>query len=185
MAVTVAEFAENRGASRQAVYTAIKRHSISTYQGVSNGKATQFMTDEEADRLNALLGPSDKNSLLVRQNLELQIHTERENLLKETSEKVEAILREKEAEISVTRTQMVGEVVELRDKVINNYENRIAVANERLQMQRERIKELEEENRKLKELLREAVNHPYQHIWKASHDASLEDFRYGKPAKSD
>ena len=110
MSVTVAEFATQRGMSRQGVYKAIKRYEIPTFQGVSNGKSTQFMSDEDAQRLNELLGPTETSNMILKQNLELQIQQDREQLIQEKAEKVEQLLREKEEEMTVTREEMISRV---------------------------------------------------------------------------
>lgn len=110
MSVTVAEFATQRGMSRQGVYKAIERHNIPTFKGVSNGKSTQFMTDEDAQRLNEILGPTETSNMILKQNLELQIQQDREQLIQEKAEKVEQLLREKEAEMTVTREEMLNRV---------------------------------------------------------------------------
>ena len=110
MSVTVAEFATQRGMTRQGVYKAIKRFESPTFQGVSNGKATQFMSDEDAERLNEMLGPTEASNLILKQNLELQIQTEREHLIQKNASKVESVLREKELEMTQTRTQMLERI---------------------------------------------------------------------------
>ena len=108
MSVFVSEFAAQRGMTVQGVYKAIKRHNIPTQQGVSNGKSAQFMTDEDAQRLNELLGPTESSNLILKNQLELQIQTEREQLIKEKADKIEELLREKEKEMTVTRELMMN-----------------------------------------------------------------------------
>ena len=110
MPVTIAEFAAQRGMSRQGVYNAIKRNGIETYQGVSNGKAAAYLSDESADKLNEILGPNERTNMILKQQLELTIQSEREQLLRETTEKVEQLLREKEVEITKTRTEMLEKI---------------------------------------------------------------------------
>ena len=206
MPVTVAEFAAQRGMSRQGVYNAIKRYEIPTYQGVSNGKSTQFMSDEDADRLNELLGPTEASNMILKQNLELQIRTEREDLLRETSSKVEAALREKTEEMTTTRQQMLDHidsgVSEMREMVeaerngtIKLYENQVKELKKEKEALTDKLEALTAENAELKEkiyklneLLVEAVNHPYRHLINtASHIDEYKPFERGKtsgkPAK--
>lgn len=99
MPYTIADFAERRGMTRQGVYNAIERFQIPTYQGKANGKAAQYMTDEDADRLDELLGPTEKSNKILAQNLQLEVAN------RET-----ALLREKEKEILETRSQMLEKV---------------------------------------------------------------------------
>lgn len=118
MSVFISEFATQRGMTVQGVYKAIKRHNIPTYQGVSNGKSAQYMTDEDAQRLNELLGPTEASNLILANTLQVEIAN------RET-----ALLREKEKEILETRKQMldtlhteVGSINDSIDKVSSEYQ---------------------------------------------------------------
>ena len=204
MSVTVAEFAAQRGMTRQGVYKAIKRFEIPTFQGVSNGKATQFMSDEDAKKLNEMLGPTEASNLILKQNLELQIQTEREQLIQKNADKVESVLREKEIEMTQTRTQMmeriesgVSEMHQMVDEVRADFKSALNEKNKR-------ITELEEENNnlrgqitRLKERLQVkldentllqnqlvfAQQHPYRNL-KASWDRKKEAKKDGQSSEN-
>lgn len=194
MSVTVAEFATRRGMTRQGVYKAIKRFDIPTFQGVSNGKATQFMSDEDAERLNEMLGPTEASNLILKQNLELQIQTEREQLIQSNASKVESVLREKELEMTQTRTQMlerfesgVSEMRQMVDEVradfekvlrdkeerINELENDKKALLEQITRLKERLQTKSDENTLLQDQLVFVQNHPYKNL-KASWDRKKE-----------
>lgn len=199
MSVFVSEFAAQRGMTVQGVYKAIKRHNIPTQQGVSNGKSAQFMTDEDAARLNELLGPTESSNLILKQNLELQIRTEREDLLKETSSKVEATLREKADEVEKTRAMMLDRIdngvsemkqiaEEERAGTMKLYQSQIKDQKKEIEELKGKIDTLTTENQELKErinqlegMLVEAVNHPYAHLINcASHIDDYKPFERGK-----
>ena len=199
MSVTVAEFAAQRGMTRQGVYKAMKRFNIPTFQGVSNGKSTQFMSDEDAQKLNEMLGPTEASNLILKQNLELQIQQDREKLIQEKADKVEAVLREKEQEVMTTRQQMlehidssVSEMREIaeaeRNGTIKLYENQVKDLKKEKQALMDKVEALTAENselketiNKLKEMLVEAVNHPYRHLINtASHIDEYKPFERGK-----
>ena len=200
MSVTVAEFAAQRGMTRQGVYKAIKRFEIPTFQGVSNGKATQFMYDEDAKRLNEMLGPTEASNLILKQNLELQIKTEREQLIQKNADKVESVLREKEVEMTATRNQMmeriesgVSEMHQMVDEVradfkkaLNDKEKRITeLENDKrnLEAQIERLKEklqiALDKNTVLQNELVFAQQHPYKNL-KASWNRKKEAKKDGQ-----
>lgn len=200
MSVTVAEFAAQRGMTRQGVYKAIKRFEIPTFQGVSNGKATQFMSDEDAKRLNEMLGPTEASNLILKQNLELQIQTEREQLIQKNADKVESVLREKEVEMTTTRTQMmerietgVSEMHQMVDEVradfkkaLNDKEKRITeLENEKKDLQeqitrlKEKLQVTLDKNTVLQNELVFAQQHPYRNL-KASWDRKKEAKKDGK-----
>lgn len=206
MSVFVSEFAAQRGMTVQGVYKAIKRHNIPTLQGVSNGKSAQFMTDEDAARLNELLGPTEASNLILKNTLELQIRTEREKLVKETGDKVEATLREKADEVEKTRTLMLERidngvsemkqiVEEERAGTMKLYQSQIEEQKEEITELKGKIDTLTKENQELKDkvnyldgLLVEAVNHPYSHLISCGfHIDAYKPFErrtsYGKPAK--
>ncbi|MBR5179400.1 MAG: hypothetical protein IKW90_11450 [Lachnospiraceae bacterium] len=199
MSVTVAEFAAQRGMTRQGVYKAMKRFNIPTFQGVSNGKSTQFMSDEDAQKLNEMLGPTEASNLILKQNLELQIQQDREKLIQEKADKVEAVLREKEQEVMTTRQQMlehidssVSEMREIaeaeRNGTIKLYENQVKDLKKEKQALMDKVEALTAENSELKEtinklneMLVEAVNHPYRHLINtASHIDEYKPFERGK-----
>ena len=199
MSVTVAEFAAQRGMTRQGVYKAMKRFNIPTFQGVSNGKSTQFMSDEDAQKLNEMLGPTEASNLILKQNLELQIQQDREKLIQEKADKVEAVLREKEQEVMTTRQQMlehidssVSEMREIaeaeRNGTIKLYENQVKDLKKEKQALMDKVEALTAENSELKEtinklneMLVEAVNHQYRHLINtASHIDEYKPFERGK-----
>lgn len=175
MTVFVSDFAKQRGMTVQGVYKAIKRHNIPTQQGVSNGKSAQFMTDEDAQRLNEMLGPTEASNLILAKNLELQIQTEREALIQEKADKVESLLREKEAEMTITREEMlkrvdtgVAEMHQMVDELRAEYRHKedlnIKLFKKReaeYQAENERLKkenqELTEKNSRLKERLNQTL----------------------------
>lgn len=200
MSVTVAEFAAQRGMTRQGVYKAMKRFDIPTFQGVSNGKATQFMSDEDAQRLNEMLGPTEASNLILKQNLELQIQTEREAIIQKNADKVESVLREKEEEMTKTREMVLGKVDEKMDglqqvlcDMRNTYDERIKDKEARISELEQEKEELAEQNARLKERLQIALdkntqlqnelvfaqNHPYRNL-KASWDRKKEAKKDGK-----
>lgn len=204
MSVTVAEFAAQRGMTRQGVYKAIKRFEIPTFQGVSNGKATQFMSDEDAKKLNEMLGPTEASNLILKQNLELQIQTEREQLIQKNADKVESVLREKEIEMTQTRTQMmeriesgVSEMHQMVDEVradfksaLNEKNKRIAELEEENNNLRGQITRLKErlqvkldENTLLQNQLVFAQQHPYRNL-KASWDRKKEAKKDGQSSEN-
>lgn len=197
MPVTVAEFATQRGMSRQGVYNAIKRYEIQTYQGVSNGKSTQFMSDEDAARLNELLGPTESSNLILKQNLELQIRTEREELLKEASSKVEATLREKADEVEKTRTMMLDRidngVSEMKQMLESERNGTIKMLEKDNADQKKEIEKLKTENKNLSdenERLRlelktalEKLKYTQAHPIISALDRKKEAKKNGKPAE--
>lgn len=161
MSVFVSEFAAQRGMTVQGVYKAIKRHNIPTQQGVSNGKSAQFMTDEDAQRLNELLGPTESSNLILKNQLELQIQTEREQLIKEKADKIEELLREKEKEMTVTRELMMNKFGDYStdttvalNQLSSNINSSLDEVKEayklNLQAKEEKIAELEKDNEDLK-----------------------------------
>lgn len=203
MSVTVAEFAAQRGMTRQGVYKAIKRFEIPTFQGVSNGKATQFMSDEDAKRLNEMLGPTEASNLILKQNLELQIQTEREQLIQKNSEKVESVLREKEVEMTKTRSQMmerietgVSEMHQMVDEVRADFKKALNDKDKRITELENEKKDLQDQIARLKEKLQVTLDkntvlqnelvfaqqHPYKNL-KASWDRKKEAKKDGKSAE--
>lgn len=199
MSVFVSEFAAQRGMTVQGVYKAIKRHNIPTQQGVSNGKSAQFMTDEDAARLNELLGPTESSNLILKNTLELQLQTEREELIKKTGDKVEATLREKAEEVEKTRSMMLDRIdsgvsemkqiaEEERAGTMKLYQSQIKEQKAEITELKEKIYTLTTENQALKErinqlegMLVEAVNHPYAHLFNcASHIDEYKQFERGK-----
>jgi len=204
MSVTVAEFAAQRGMTRQGVYKAIKRFEIPTFQGVSNGKATQFMSDEDAKRLNEMLGPTEASNLILKQNLELQIQTEREQLIQKNADKVESVLREKEVEMTATRTQMmeriesgVSEMHQMVDEVRADFKKALNDKEKRITELENEKKDLQDQITRLKEKLQIALDkntvlqnelvfaqqHPYKNL-KASWDRKKEAKKDGKSTEN-
>lgn len=200
MSVTVAEFAAQRGMTRQGVYKAMKRFEIPTFQGVSNGKATQFMSDEDAKRLNEMLGPTEASNLILKQNLELQIQTEREQLIQKNADKVESVLREKEVEMTTTRTQMmerietgVSEMHQMVDEVRADFKKALNDKDKRITELENEKKDLQDQITRLKEKLQVTLDkntilqnelvfaqqHPYKNL-KASWDRKKEAKKDGK-----
>ena len=199
MSVFVSEFAAQRGMTVQGVYKAIKKHNIPTQQGVSNGKSAQFMTDEDAARLNEILGPTESSNLILKNTLELQIQTEREELIRKTGDKVEATLREKAEEVEKTRSMMLDRIdsgvsemkqiaEEERAGTMKLYQSQIKEQKEEITELKGKIdtlstenQELKERIKKLEEMLVEAVNHPYAHLINcASHIDEYKQFERGK-----
>ena len=200
MSVTVAEFAAQRGMTRQGVYKAMKRFEIPTFQGVSNGKATQFMSDEDAKRLNEMLGPTEASNLILKQNLELQIQTEREQLIQKNADKVESVLREKEVEMTTTRTQMmerietgVSEMHQMVDEVRADFKKALNDKDKRITELENEKKDLQDQITRLKDKLQVTLDkntilqnelvfaqqHPYKNL-KASWDRKKEAKKDGK-----
>ena len=107
MGVFVADFAKQRGMTVQGVYKAIKRHSIPTQQGALNGKSAQFMTDEDATRLNEILGPTEASNLILANQLQVQIANRENELISEREKKNEELISEKEEEMNKTREIMI------------------------------------------------------------------------------
>ena len=107
MGVFVSEFAAQRGMSVQGVYKAIKRHNIPTLKGVSNGKSAQFMTDEDAARLNELLGPTATQTLVLQQSMKYDMTVAQtafeEKLKKEFAEKEAKLGQKLEEAKNITR----------------------------------------------------------------------------------
>lgn len=196
MGVFVADFAKQRGMTVQGVYKAIKRHNIPTQQGVINGKSAQFMTDEDATRLNELLGPTEASNLILANQLQVQIANRENELISERERKVEELLREKEVEMTQTRELMLSRVNEISSD-LQSVVGAIRSAYEKQDREKsDRITALEAENRALNEkvaqlqeikheLLRqlsEAQEHPYKNL-KASWDKKKEAKKHGTPAK--
>ena len=148
MPYTVAEFAAYRGMSIPGAYKAIKRHNIPTYQGVANGKSAQYLSDEDAARLNEILGPTQTHTLILKKSLEARLLEEKDKL----DEQHKAEL---DTEVNKTRTMMlahvdsgVSEMKQLLETALTSTSaNLKSIINE----QKKEIKRLQEENQKLKE----------------------------------
>lgn len=78
MNMTITEYAQKRGVTKQTIYTAIKRHpEINEHMinGVSNGKAANYLTDEAQAMLDELVKGSvakifeeSSNALIIERN---------------------------------------------------------------------------------------------------------------------
>lgn len=90
MPLTVAQFAEQKGISKQAVYSAIARRpdiSEHTFQGVSNGKSAQFLDDTAITLLENTMRFPQKNSDMITNEL-------RANVLREKAELTQGIVNQ-------------------------------------------------------------------------------------------
>ena len=208
MSVTVAEFAQQRGMSKQGVYNAIKRHHIPTYKGVSNGKSAQFMTDEDAEHLNELLGPTPESNIALAQTLQLEVANRENALLNEKQELTERLYKEKEAEMMVTRQEMLSKIdagvsemhqmvdelrAEYRHKEDHNvklYKEKMAEKQAKIDKLQAIIDDLTYENTRLKDrltatlerntLLQNQLVEAQQHPWKNLRKSLKGDKKDGK-----
>ncbi len=189
MPMTIAEYAADRGYSRQAIYNAIDRNEDlqrETYHGVSNGKSAKFLTDEGVGILDSTLQPSLKSNLTQKKNLELAITTRENQLIQEKADKIEELSnkltmeterlhREKEEEMTVTRTEMLDRVENVGTDV------RAFIAQIRGQYERdlheakEKIAKLEQENKDFRDekVLWNNIDHECQDLRKKN--AMLEE----------
>jgi len=196
MGVFVADFAKQRGMTVQGVYKAIKRHNIPTQQGVINGKSAQFMTDEDATRLNEILGPPEASNLILANQLQVQIANRENELISERERKVEELLREKEVEMTKTRELMLSRINEISsdmqgvvgtirsayEKQDREKSDRITALEAENRALNDKVAQLQETNRELLRQLSEAQEHPYKNL-KASWDKKKEAKKNGTPAK--
>ena len=104
--ITIQEYANERGCSRQAVYSMINKHHLPTKKGISNGKSTQFLPDETVEKLNQLIRPTSKEVSTLSETLQLDLMN-RESKLKD-----EALAAKDQTikEISETREQMLEKI---------------------------------------------------------------------------
>ena len=161
MPMTVAEYATDRGYSRQAIYNAIDRNEAlqrETYQGVSNGKSAKFLTDEGVGILDSTLQPSLKSNITQKKNLELAITTRENQLIQEKADKIEELSnkltmetdrlhREKEEEMTVTRTEMLDRVENVGSDVRAFIAQIRGTYEKDLQEAKAKIDKLEQENK--------------------------------------
>ena len=152
-----------------------------------------------AARLNEILGPTESSNLILKNTLEIQIQTEREELIRKTGDKVEATLREKAEEVEKTRSMMLDRIdtgvsemkqiaEEERAGTMKLYQSQIKEQREEITELKGKIETLTAENHELKErinqlegMLVEAVNHPYAHLINcASHIDDYKPFERGK-----
>lgn len=195
MSVFVSEFAAQRGMSVQGVYKAIKRHKIPTLKGVSNGKSAQFMTDEDAARLNELLGPTATQTLVLQQSMKYNMTVAQtafeEKLKKEFAEKEAKLGQKLEEEKNITRQQMLTHVKDGVSEMKKMLEDERKLTIKKLEKENEDLKSenkaLSEENKKLNmELteLREQLKHIQAHPIISAWDRKKEAKKNGKPAKN-
>ena len=207
MSVFVSEFAAQRGMTVQGVYKAIKRHGIPTQQGVSNGKAAQFMSDEDAARLNELLGPTATHALVLQQNLENsmleareQIHKEKEAFFEKYTQKADELQHAKDEEVNTTRQLMLDHidtgVAEMRQMILEEHNGTIKMYQgqvKELEKQKKALEEtnkaLSDENQRLKNQLQQTTEeleyikaHPYKNV-KAAWDRKKEAKQNGQSQK--
>ena len=190
MGVFVSEFAAQRGMSVQGVYKAIKRHNIPTLKGVSNGKSAQFMTDEDAARLNELLGPTATETLVLKQNLTTDMFLAREALEKEYTKKKAELDKELKDEVNITRKEMLDHVKDGVSEMKKMLEDERKSTIKKLEKENEELKSkneaLSEQNQKLtNELteLREQLKYIQAHPLISAWDRKKEAKKNGKPAK--
>lgn len=83
MPLTIADYAELKGCSKQAIYNAIKKHSDiaeHTYTGVANGKSAQYLDDVATALLDQRMRFPQKNTELITNELTRQVFEERDQL---------------------------------------------------------------------------------------------------------
>lgn len=123
--ITVQEYAVERGCSRQAVYNALKKYKLETVQGVSNGKSTQYLTDETIAKLNEVIRPTNNEISNMNNSMSLAI-----------ADREIELLREKEKEMTETRSQFLLAVKNMSGDI----DTRMAVLTQELIKEREDLK---------------------------------------------
>ena len=129
--ITIQEYANERGCSRQAVYSMINKHHLPTKKGISNGKSTQFLPDETVEKLNQLIRPTPKEVATLSDSVQMKL-MERETKLKD-----ETILAKNETiqEIKVTRLEMLARI----EKIAHDFERQLSDERTKFSSERETL----------------------------------------------
>lgn len=197
--ITIQEYANDRGCSRQAVYNMINKYHLPTENGISNGKSTQFLPDETVVKLNQLIRPTSKEVSTLSETLQLDLMN-RESKLKD-----EALAAKDQTikEIGETRTQMLERIEAVSSdfkkelaEIRSDYEARLLDQKASFLRQKseddDRISSLESENAKLKSDLEAALTELEsikQHPWKSAYaihkqnKADKEESENGTPSE--
>lgn len=197
--ITIQEYANERGCSRQAVYNMINKHHLPTENGISNGKAAQFLSNETVEKLNQLIRPTSKEVSTLSETLQLDLMN-RESKLKD-----EALAAKDQTikEIGETRAQMLERIEAVSSdfkkelaEIRSDYEARLLDQKASFLRQKsgddDRISSLESENGRLKTELEAALaelESIKQHPWKSAYaihkqnKADKEESENGTPSE--
>lgn len=176
--LTIKEYAEQRGCAPKTVYNALKKHQLKTVDGVSNGKAAQFLDDETIEQLNQIIRTSPQELSILKQQLE--IRTADYQLALEANKEVMRAKDELAYEKDKTRKQLLDEVVRIEDNFsrdlisirsdfnqqLENKEAEIRKLNNELSTISKENESLRAQVKKLKELLNWSQEHPIKNAWK-------------------
>lgn len=176
--LTVNEYAEQRGCSAKAVYNAIKKHSIPTKEGVSNGKAAQLLPDESVELLNQLIRTTPQELSVIKQQLEIRETDYR--LALEANREAMATKDELAREKDITRSTVLSEIREIESrftidlgKIRKDYAQHLENKEKEIGELHKEKGALEDENRELKAKVKELTErlewsqeHPFKNAWK-------------------
>lgn len=177
--ITIQEYANERGCSRQAVYNMINKHHLPTENGISNGKAAQFLSNETVEKLNQLIRPTSKEVSTLSETLQLDLMNRESKLKDEALAAKDQTIRE----IGETRTQMLERIEAVSSdfkkelaEIRSDYEARLLDQKASFLRQKseddDRISSLEIENERLKAELEAALaelESIKQHPWKSAY----------------
>lgn len=184
--ITVQDYANERGCSRQAVYNMLNKYQLRTEQGISNGKSTQFLPEETVERLNQLIHPTTKEISTLSDTLSLQLAEREGELRKEIAAAKDEVKEAKDETLRVkddlarekdeTRKQALAEVANVEHKFSerldaqqSSFQKILKAKDEEIASLKDEVfelkRELEERNRTVKQSVEReeyAVEHPFR-----------------------
>lgn len=187
--ITIQEYAVERGCSRQAVYNAIKKYNLETVQGISNGKAAQYLTDETRAKLNEVIRATSTEVSNLNNTMSLAIATRENELNKEIIKAKE----ETNEELKHTRELMLARVTDsmqgLNETLASmraEYKEHLATKNKKineltqiLNEKQQEITQLQQELAAAQARIKQLEEHPFKE-W----NTRRKELKNGKSAES-
>lgn len=191
MPSTILDYANNRGVTKQAVYSAIKKNGIETYQGVSNGKSAQYLSDEAIFELDQVIRPSQKSMAIMEANIEKMRADQDKEIARGVIEAKNETIHAKDElrdELVITRGQMLEQIQSIgasisadidkriESNIVSRLEDKIyeleqdikarAIEYDRLEREKnEEIKNILDSRDELIKKINEDREHPFKHLW--------------------
>ena len=191
MPSTILDYANDRGVTKQAVYSAIKKNGIETYQGVSNGKSAQYLSDEAIFELDQVIRPSQKSMAIMEANIEKMRADQDKEIARGVIEAKNETIHAKDElrdELVITRGQMLEQIQSIgasisadidkriESNIVSRLEDKIyeleqdikarAIEYDRLEREKnEEIKNILDSRDELIKKINEDREHPFKHLW--------------------
>lgn len=186
--ISIADYAKTRDVSPQTVYNHLKKLNLETVRGVSEGKPAKLLTPEAQFELDQVLRPTKQSQTTLQKLVEAQneiilAQQESINTLKEFI-KAEGVTRTAflaradgiSEEVKMISSDVIQNAVEVAFEKSTKETKELYKERQRLQAEiearekiitaRESVIEAQQkEIESLKELLKNAVQHPYQHLF--------------------